>query len=459
MQIMFQDPFSSLDSRMTVGRVIAEPLIINKVATGKKLRDRVAELLTLVGMRPEHASRYPHAFSGGQRQRIGIARAIALNPQLIICDEPVSALDVSVQAQVLNLLEDLQRQLNLTYLFISHDLSVVEHIADRVAVMYVGRVVEVATTDQLFYTPKHPYTETLLSAVPQPDPRNRIRPVMSDRRRTEPGEPAVRVLLPPTLPLCAAGVLGGDAGAARHRKRPAGRLPLRRGAVLEGRGRGLDGRPGGRRPDQLRQSLRHRRGPPVDDERPECRRVMAPPKARSGLPLFTGITTYRDEQGRFSFRHPSDWIRDELADDREGVIIRPEADDPDTYFAVWVSPLETAVVADDLPELRSGFDDGLTALPDVTVESDRDDLYGNIVKVERLFTFTEGGATRKRRVWGMYVDTWQVLVSFQGSTVGEYDYWLPMGNYCYATFELPEALWFATDPELQAKLGPQSKPE
>jgi oligopeptide/dipeptide ABC transporter ATP-binding protein len=176
MQIIFQDPFSSLDSRMTVGRVIAEPLVINNVLSGRKLKDRVAELLSLVGMRPEHASRYPHAFSGGQRQRIGIARAIALNPDLIICDEPVSALDVSVQAQVLNLMEDLQRKLDLTYLFISHDLSVVEHIADRVAVMYVGQVVEVGTTQELFYSPKHPYTEALLSAVPQPDPRNRTRP-------------------------------------------------------------------------------------------------------------------------------------------------------------------------------------------------------------------------------------------------------------------------------------------
>lgn len=177
LQIIFQDPFSSLDPRMTVERIVSEPLLINKLASGQELQDRVAEILKVVGMRPEYMSRYPHAFSGGQRQRIGIARALVMHPRLVVCDEPVSALDVSIQAQVLNLLEDLQQQFNLTYIFIAHDLSVVEHISDRVAVMYVGRLVEVASTDALYYEPQHPYTEALMAAIPKPDPLRRGRPI------------------------------------------------------------------------------------------------------------------------------------------------------------------------------------------------------------------------------------------------------------------------------------------
>jgi peptide/nickel transport system ATP-binding protein len=192
MQMVFQDPFASLNPRMTLLDIVGEPLYVHGVGSLQERIDRVVELLQLVGLRPEYMRRYPHAFSGGQRQRIGIARALALNPRLVVADEPVSALDVSVQAQILNLMLELQERLGLTYLFVAHDLSVVKHISARVAVMYVGRIVETAPTEELFAAPKHPYTEALLSAVPKPDPRLRAQRLVlqgevADAANTPPG--------------------------------------------------------------------------------------------------------------------------------------------------------------------------------------------------------------------------------------------------------------------------------
>jgi peptide/nickel transport system ATP-binding protein len=191
MQMIFQDPFSSLNPRMTLLDIVGEPLLVNGMQDRRERIDRVTQLLRLVGLRPEYMRRYPHAFSGGQRQRIGIARALALHPRLVVADEPVSALDVSVQAQVLNLLIELQAELGLTYLFVAHDLSVVRHLSDRVAVMYVGQIVEMAPATELFTQPKHPYTSALLSAIPVPDPRVR------SQRQTLQGEVA-NPAAPPT---------------------------------------------------------------------------------------------------------------------------------------------------------------------------------------------------------------------------------------------------------------------
>jgi peptide/nickel transport system ATP-binding protein len=187
-QMIFQNPFSSLNPRMTVLDTVGEPLLISGVK-GQERADRVAELLHVVGLRPEHMRRYPHAFSGGQRQRIGIARALALDPQFVVCDEPVSALDVSIQAQTLNLLQDLQEQFELTYLFIAHQLNVVEHICDRVAVMYVGKLVEMAETQELFQHPLHPYTEALMSSVPRPNPRLRVEQIILEGEVANPASP------------------------------------------------------------------------------------------------------------------------------------------------------------------------------------------------------------------------------------------------------------------------------
>ncbi len=207
MQMIFQDPFASLDPRMTVGDIIGEPLVNFRVMRGRKLNARVQELLRVVGLNPYFNNRYPHEFSGGQRQRIGIARALALNPKLIVCDEAISALDVSIQAQIVNLLEDLQREFKLTYLFIAHDLSVVRHISDRVMVMYLGKIVEIADSVQTYTNPKHPYTKALLSAIPVPDPK-----VQRNRRLVELSGEIPSPIKPPS-------------GCRFHTRCPIARLP------------------------------------------------------------------------------------------------------------------------------------------------------------------------------------------------------------------------------------------
>jgi len=189
MQLIFQDPYASLNARMTVRDIIGEPLVANGLAKGRDLLDRVVEIVRRVGLSTEHLSRYPHAFSGGQRQRIAIARALVMNPEFIVCDEPVSALDVSIQAQILNLLKELQQELGLTYLFIAHDLAAVSYVSDRVAVMYLGQIVELAPTEQLYYSPRHPYTEALMSAIPVADPERVMQPVLLTGERPDPANP------------------------------------------------------------------------------------------------------------------------------------------------------------------------------------------------------------------------------------------------------------------------------
>ena len=225
MQMIFQDPYASLNPRHSVGKIVGEPLVVHRAASGRELRARVVELLELVDLRASHVKRFPHEFSGGQRQRIGIARALALNPSFIVCDEPISALDVSIQAQVVNLLEDLQEQLGLTYLFIAHDLSMVKHISHRVAVMYLGKIMELTSRRELFDDPLHPYTHALLSAVPVPNPK-----LERERRRIilkgevpSPANPPIGCVFSTRCPLADEGCrVPLVRGCHRHSQNPAG---------------------------------------------------------------------------------------------------------------------------------------------------------------------------------------------------------------------------------------------
>ena len=223
-QIIFQDPYASLNPRMTVSQILTEPLALHDLVPPPRRRERVEELLRLVGLEPRFARRYPHEFSGGQRQRIAIARALAVEPKLIICDEPVSALDVSIRSQILNLLRDLQDRLGLAYIFVSHDLAVVKHIADRVAVMNLGVIVETAEAQALFASPRHPYSRALLSAIPVPNPQRQAQPHAAAGRDAERAQSAVRLPLSYPLPLCDRALPRRGAGTARRCGRTCHRL-------------------------------------------------------------------------------------------------------------------------------------------------------------------------------------------------------------------------------------------
>ena len=246
LMMIFQDPYASLNPRKRVGFIVAEALQVHKIGTDAEVKRRVQELLEVVGLNPEHYNRFPHEFSGGQRQRIGVARALAVNPKLIVCDEPVSALDVSVQAQILNLLKDLQTEFGLTYVFIAHDLNVVRHISDRVMVMYLGKIAEIADRNQLYAAPKHPYTGALLSAVPIPNPAlgRQRQPIVLEGDVPSPINPPERLSVSSALPPVPRRTLRrGGARALLVRRGPSGRLPLSARALADEGGRDAPHRP------------------------------------------------------------------------------------------------------------------------------------------------------------------------------------------------------------------------